>query len=333
MKQAIQRYRTNLSGGAIEKVQKALSDHFSGALVQLDNPISVRDNSEIFHAVIGTAVPLEAAVKYCRVPRTSSPDVSAAKEQFFALKRVACALENRNDRYRVPTPLCLLPDLGILAMSWIDGEALSKKIIRPAVVFEGPGWFEEIGAWLGNFHCAGPRCRGLINLDERLTVLEDLYASPLTDRSFTKGIHILQEAASSLMQIEAETSWLHGDCKPDNFMFFGCNTYGIDISLSHENPVEYDLAQFWNNLDLLLGTPIYMLARSMRPRLEEAFWRGYRCTGPTVSQPYLNWLRLNFSLSFWHNMLNGPKQTPRSWMLNRTFAKLADSLCRKITQN
>lgn len=330
VKTTLKQHGSKLPSSAIDRLRKALSDHFSGALVQLDYPISVRDNSEIFHAVIGTVVPLEVAVKYCVHPKASSPDESAAKEQFFALERVAGAFLNRNDRYRVPTPLCLLPELATLGMSWIDGESLSIKMRRPAVFFEGSSWFEEVGAWLGNFHSAGPLRRRLVNLDERLAVAEGWYASPLKDKCFAKAILILHETASSLKHIEVETSWLHGDCKADNFILCGRDTYGMDISLRHENAVEYDLAQFWNNLDLLLANPKYLLARSMRSRLSEGFWRGYRSTGPSISQSYLNWLRLNFSLSFWHDMVNGQRQYPRSWILNRMFSKLVISLCRKI---
>lgn len=333
MRPGLPKCETRLPGAAIAQAKEALSNHFAGVKVQLDGPISIRENSEIFHAVIDTLVPLHAAVKHCLIPKTKAPDQSAAKEQFSALVRVAEALRTSNARYRSPQPIYLAPELAIFAMSWIDGESLTKKLRRPAIFTEGPGWFQEIGAWLGIFHKAGPSRRQRVDLAERLATLEKLCATPLPDKSFSLATGILQRTASALENIEVEASWLHGDCKTDNFILGGDCVYGIDLSLVHENPVEYDLAQFFNNLDLLFSGPQYLHVRGMRAKLEEAFWRGYRSTGPTVSQAYLDWLRLNFSLSFWHSMLNARKKGIRTWVLNRMFAKLADRLSRKISLN
>ena len=331
MKAVFHNHKTLLGNPTFETVRIALSDHYSGLRVELDGPISVRDNSEIFHALIGTSAPLEVAVKHCLVPHTKVPDVLAAKEQFAALKQVSQALANKNEHYRVPTPLHLVPALATFAMSWVDGESLTRKMRRPAVFTSGPGWFEETGAWLGNFHMAGPCRRQLVNLRERITAVGDLYASPLPDKSFANALIILEKATSALERVEADVSWLHGDCKTDNFILCGKYVYGIDISLSYENPVEYDLAQFLNNLDLLLVGPQYLHLIGMRGALEKAFWRGYRTTGPIVSHAYLNWLRLSFSLSFWHTMLAGQKHGIRAWALNRMFAKLTARLARKLT--
>jgi tRNA A-37 threonylcarbamoyl transferase component Bud32 len=318
------------SGPAIDELRKALSDQFTGAIVHLNGPISSRDNSEIFRASIETAEPIEAAVKRCLIPQTNLPDDSAANEQFLALKRVENALASGPKRFRVPSPLLHLPELATIAMSWVDGDTLTNKMLQPSVFARGRGWFEDIGAWLGNFHKAGSVRLQLVNLDERLRVVQDLRASPLADRSFSNAISILLETASPLQSIEAQISWLHGDCKTDNFILSGNLIYGIDISLNYENPVEYDLAQFLNNLDLLFSSPKYLHLFAMRSKLEKAFWRGYLSTGPTVAHLYLNWLRLGFSVSFWHTMLEGRKQSLRTWILNRMFSKLVDRLSKQI---
>jgi tRNA A-37 threonylcarbamoyl transferase component Bud32 len=321
---------SELSSPAIEQVRNALSEHFSGASVQIDGPISVRDNSEIFHGRIDTAEPLEAAIKRCLVPHTNDPDEAAAKEQFTALQRVSGALADRNERYRVPTPLYLVPALATLAMTWVEGKSLSKNMRCAAVFSKGAGWFENTGAWLGAFHKAGRSRRQVVNLNERLAVIDDLCVPPLLDEAYARATVVQRKAASTLENVETEISWLHGDCKTDNFILSGTNIYGIDISLNHESPVEYDLAQFLNNLDLLLSSPKYLHLRGMRSTLEKAFMRGYQTTGPTVSYAYLNWLRLNFSIAFWHTMLTGQRPGIRTWMLNRMFAKLAARLSAKL---
>lgn len=331
MKSNIQQHQDKLSSTTIAQVRKALSDHFDGAKVQLDGPISVRGNSEVFHATIDTTVPLEAAIKHCLVPQTKTPDEVAARGQFVALERVHNALVNRNKRYRVPTPLFLAPTLGTYAMSWVEGESLTKKLRRPAVFMEGPRWFEDIGAWLGNFHKAGLVERRPVDLGQQLRVADFLRASPLPDKSFGTALLALQETAADIKNLEAEVSWLHGDCKTDNFILCGQCTYGIDISLSYENPVEFDLAMFLNNLDLILNSPQNLHLVGMQAKLEKAFWRGYLSTGPAVSHSYLNWLRLVFSLSFWHTTVTERQTSLRTWILNRMFAKLAGRLSREIT--
>jgi tRNA A-37 threonylcarbamoyl transferase component Bud32 len=321
---------SKLPGAAIGLAREDLSRHFGGVAVQVDGPISVRDNSEIFHAVIETGTPLEAAIKYCLIPHTTVPDDSAATEQFVALELVHNAFASRDGRFRVPTPLHLAPATASYAMGWVDGESLTRKLQRPAVFMEGPDWFEAVGAWLGNFHSAGPCRRQFVCLDERLSALEDLRLFPVPDPSFARAIQTLQKTAPQLKGIEVEASWLHGDCKTDNFFLSGENVYGIDISLRYENPVEYDLAQFLNNLDLLLGSPQYPHLSLLRSRLEKAFWRGYRSTGPAVSHTCLDWLRLNFLLSLWRGRLEGRRRSIRKWLLNRMFGKLAARLSGKL---
>lgn len=330
MKNDIQNGMVQAFESPVERARKAISNHYAGVNIEIDGPVSVRDNSQIFHATINAVTPLQAAVKLCLDPQLNIPDESAAEEQFAALERVSNALENGNGRFRVPEPLCLSAELAIFAMSWVEGKSLTSWLRHPSVFIKGADWFHEIGAWLGNFHKVGPLRRREICLDERLTVIDNLSISPISDRAFTEAILVLQKTAPALKGMEVEVTWLHGDCKTDNFLLSGDGIYGIDISLSYENPVEYDLAQFMNNMDLLLRSPQYLYLRGMQSNLEAAFWRGYRSTGPSVSDAYLNWMRLGFSLSFWHSMLKGRHRNIRTWILNRLFAKQAINLCGKI---
>lgn len=307
-----------------------MSNRYSGANVRIEDLISVRDNSEIFHAKIETDTLFAVAIKCCFIPKTRIPDRSAAQEQFLALERVDNVLKKDYSRYCVPAPVYLMPELGTLVMSWVEGESLTRKLHRPGIFIKGPEWFEAVGAWLGNFHKLGPVRRQQVNLDERLKIVAELSASPLPEKSFAKAIGVLQKIAPGLENIKVEASWLHGDCKTDNFFLSGPDIYGIDISLCHENPVEYDLAMFFNNLDLIFSSPQNFYLAGMQSRLEKAFWRGYRSTGPSVSLTYLNWLRLNFALSFWHTMLKGHKWSIRNWVLNQIFTKLANRLSGKV---
>ncbi len=315
----------------IEQAQEALSCHYGGANIRIDGPISVRDNSRIFHATINSAPPIEAAIKHCLVPHTGTPDVLAATEQFVALQRVNDALAGTDKRYRSPSPLFLDTTQAFFAMSWVAGASLTRKMHRATVFIDGPSWFEDVGAWMGHFHSAGLAERRPAPLEERLAVIDRLCTTAMTDPAFGSAQVLLKRAATSMKDVQVEVAWLHGDCKTDNFILDNGKVYGIDISLIYENPVEYDLAQFLNNLSLRLYSPQSIYLRAMMTTLERAFWRGYRSTGPSVSHTYLNWLRLTFALPFWHATIRQQQSTLRKWVMNRMFAKLAKELSVEIT--
>ena len=314
----------------IERIRSRLYSLHGGAQVQISGPVHVRDNSAIFHARIHATTPWEAAVKHCLLPKTNTPDQIAANQQFEALGRVHRALAKGDSRFAVPAPLYLDHELATFAMGWVDGESVSRKLRHPAVFFKGADWFKDIGAWLGAFHRAGPIRRRPLKLDERLAVVDDLRASTLPHAAFSLALELLQETATPLQNIDTQVSWLHGDCKTDNFILFNNRIFGIDISLIHENSVELDLAQFLNNLSLMLSSPQYLPISRLRPQLEKAFWQGYQSTGPSVSLIYLDWIKLLFAVTFWHTMLHKRKMTVRLWVLNRIFSGLVERLCSNL---
>lgn len=323
MKNAV---KTENGSDPIEQVRQGLSHRFSGVDVRMGRPVSVRHNSEIYKAVVSTPSPQQAAVKRCFVPQTRTPDLGSATTQYLALERVNSALQEKNRRYRVPTPLCIMPELATFAMSWVDGESLTRKLLSPAIFTDGSKWFADIGMWLGNFHMAGPVGRTVVRLGDRIDILDELRRDHPDNTVFADAFRLLQRTSSRIAGTEASTSWLHGDCKTDNFFLSGENIYGIDISLSYESTIEFDLAQFLNNLELILSVPQYLHLRWAQSRLEQAFWLGYRKTGPSVSDAYLSWVRLDFALTLWDKQLTGRKRTLRSWMLDRIFSKLINRL-------
>lgn len=307
-------------------VSRALSGLYQGAPVDIGLPVSIRNNSRVFRAAIGTSPASFAAIKVCVEPGTGSPDATTAKEQYVALERVYRALTRGNPRYAVPEPLHRLDEFGAFAMAWAEGESLTRKMNRFSFYRGGRGWFEDVGAWLGNFHHAGPLRRQPVDMGDRLAVIDAISMSPLPDKVFANGISQLKKTASTSIEVNTHFSWLHGDCKTDNFILGDKCIYGIDIGLRHENPVEYDLAQFLNNLGLLLSGPKYFHLTGLQTRLEAAFLFGYRRVGPSYSPTALNWLRLNFLLAFWHAEIGKRKPSLRRWTLNKLFARHVNRL-------
>ena len=317
---------------SIEQAKEAFLAHFAGAVADFDSPISVRANSEIYRVLISAPVPVEAALKICLIPGTKKVDASIAMGQYHALTRVSDAMMTGDLRYRVPTPLWLNDDLGTIAMTWADGDTLTRKLTRLAVLGNACGWFESVGVWLAYFHMAGPLRRQTVNLGDRLALMDEI-AGSVPSETFNSAIRALKTSAPLIKAASAHASWLHGDCKTDNFILGGHNVYGIDIGLGHENSVEYDLAQFLNNLDLLLSSPRYAYLWASRLKFEAAFLQGYFDAGGHFSIPYLNWLRLNFLLSFWHNEAKSPKSRLRAMLVNVMFSTSAQRLSRKISES
>lgn len=318
------------SSPSIEQAKQAFLAQFAGAIADFESPISVRANSEIFRTLIRAPLPLEAALKICVIPGTKIPDSSIARAQYHALTRVSSEMLKGDARYRVPTPLWLNDDLGTLAMTWAEGDTLTRKLSSRTAFAKGAEWFEDVGAWLGNFHKAGPLRREVVNLDDRLALVDEITGS-VASTTFGKAVQTLNADAPLIKGEMVEVSWLHGDCKIDNFILGSESTYGIDIALAHDNAIEYDLAQFLNNLDLLLSSARYAYLWGFRLKFEAAFLRGYSRAGGHFSMRYLNWLRLNFLLSFWHNEAQAQKGSLRAVLVDWMFSNSARRLSLRVS--
>lgn len=305
-----------------ETISEVLMERFGGANVQLQGPVSVRDLSQVFRAHIAAPVSMVAAVKFCLAPDSGLPDPQAARAQFDGLARVHLALDGKCNHLRVPVPLHIFPDLAGYAMSWVDGESLTKKMRQLNFVTRCPGWFEDAGHWLGNFHLAGPMRMQPLDLSERLADIDRYKKLTPPDGTFDTVATMLAQSAAALEGVEGPVSWLHGDCKTDNYMMSGGDVYGIDFSLAHENPVEYDIAQFLNSLELMLLNPRYLHLRGFRANLEERFILGYKKCGLPLSEPFLNWLRLFFGIWTWRNLKQNHKRSLRMWLMGRMCAKM-----------
>jgi tRNA A-37 threonylcarbamoyl transferase component Bud32 len=316
----------------MDETLEKLSLYFDGAKIDIGTLISIRKYSEIFHAVASTTTPTELAIKFCLVPDTNAPDINASEQQFSGLQRTFRALKEKNPFHSVPIPIMIIPEQGVYAMSWVNGRSLTEKLPSLTVFSEGNRWFSNVGAWLGTFHAAGPSRNQIAVLDSRMVELERIRADPVGDPLFLDTLALLEKKVQKIQGIDATTSWLHGDCKTDNFIINGDITCGIDICLKHENPVEYDLAQFLNNLALILRNPLHTPLLLLGQRLEQAFLNGYESSGQKISPEYLVWLRLSLLASFWHSTLKNHRGTMRAWILNRMFRGAVSDICTRLSQ-
>lgn len=300
--------------------------HPQGRL-SLQGPISVRGNSLVFRARGDAAQAPGLAIKCCRDTATGLPDVAEAQRQFEALQRVDAAFRTVERRFGVPQPRFFSVRLAAYGMSWVDGEPLTARMGRRHEAASLAPAFEQVGAWLGTLHRIGPVRQGPADLASKVEHMLTMQSQPVDDRRFRHAISALAEATGEETSRPLRISWLHGDCKTDNFMTVGDRIFGIDISLRYENSVEHDIAQFLNNFDLLLTRRRHAHLRSAAPALRRAFMEGYRGTGPAVSTSFLHWIRLWGALTSWHSAIyDRPAAWPKRWLTNRMFSLLITEL-------
>jgi len=313
-------------GSHRDRITRALARRFRAACFEITGPISVRDNSQVFRAYVATDPPRDLAVKSCLLPHSATPDRRSTAEQYAALTRLHGTFTQGRQGH-VPEPVFVDEEGGIFGMSWIEGISLTSLMRQAVVLTRGAQAFEAVGAWLGTFHSLGPLREEVYGFGERLAALDEFARSVPPQAHIATAARFLIRTAPGLAEHRMSTSWLHGDCKTDNFLLQGSEVFGIDISLRHENAIEHDLAQFLNNVELAFLDPRCVHLVAARSTLKSAFWRGYSRTGPGVCETFLYWMRLYTALSLWHSTLGLRKRgRVRSWYLNRGFARLARRL-------
>ena len=309
-------------------VQLARLPGWSGA--QLDGPISVRDNSRVYRARQPGASGLTAALKVCLSGGGGAADPVEARQQFEALTRVHVAFDVAPDGLAVPAPLFLIPELAAYGMSWVDGESLTDWLRRcrdPLALVDA---HRRVGQWLGAFHRLGPLRTGSANLDSKLTHLAHMRLHPLPHPTFAKALDALDSSAAQMSRMALQISWLHGDCKTDNFMLSTRLSVAIDFGLKFENAVEHDLAQFLNGHDLLMLDLRWRRVLPIAGTLQQGFLRGYADAGPSVNDGFLQWMRLCSALSAWQStVVERHAPWPQRWIMGRLLGTLVARLMRQ----
>ena len=297
---------------------------------RVERKISVRDNSVIYLAHLSAGQTNRAAIKCCLIPGTTRIDPAAARQQFNALTKVHGAFQGEQGHGQVPTPLFAIEDLAAYAMSWVDGDALTSHLRNWHDADLVIASHAQAGRWLANFHRSGPMRTAPADLANKIEHLTDMRRHPVRHRLFGEALNAVAEATSRIVDLPVSTSWLHGDCKPDNFMLAAKGLVGIDISLKYENAIENDLSAFLNGLELMLLDIRWHRAMRHAQRLQEAFLRGYISAGPSVSRALLSWLRLWSALTSWHAAtVESNPRWPNRWLLNRQFNVLVG---RRLTE-
>lgn len=285
--------------------------------------ISIQRYSQVY--VAGVNANERAAIKCCLDAHGVS-DAQTARRQYEAMQRVHAAFASAPSQYKVPEPLRLMPDLGAYSMSWIDGRSLTNVIQHNRGALDPHTALTASGGWLGTFHSLGPTRRQPPDLATRAQHLGRMRRTPIDHAMFRWATDHLASTLDSAAATVLSTSWLHGDCKPDNFMLSPPDVFGIDFAVEYENAVELDLAQFLNNFELLLRENPRQWHVDPQGMIK-SFLAGYQSTGPAINKTFLQWIRLDSAITYWHQRVVDERPlAPRRWLLNRAFARLVQDL-------
>lgn len=311
-----------------ERLQDALAAGGVARQVVVHRQVASRDNSAVF---LGTAAGGSAdrlAIKCCYLPGTNLPDEKTAEMQYLALASVHSALASVPTCFRVPVPEFFERKLAAYAMSWIDGQSMTELMRSCSSRTRLLHSLERVGGWLGSFHAAGPIRHGLARLSDQASELDAMHKNPVDNRYFLEGVLLLRSENFGTASGMTSLSWLHGDCKTDNFLLTDSDVVvGIDVAIAYENAVEMDLAMFLNDLALRLWTPAFARLAWAEAGLRNAFLKGYSVTGPPFDPALLQRLRLWSALGLWYNYVMVQKLgMVRRWYLNRCFSGLVRRL-------
>jgi hypothetical protein len=300
-------------------LKTSLATALGAGKVQIIGFLGSRQQSIICHALCDGR---ELAVKLCINGQTGKPDPDASRRQYSSLVLVHQKMLEALGHYDVPEPIVELPTLAGYAMSWLGGSSLSASL-RSCSVEAALVKCRRAGRWLGWFHHAGPLHSGRADLATKAADVHDMLSRPVASVVFAEAVSKLERDLSEIQQISTSMSWVHGDSKPDNVQLVADTTFGIDIDIRTSNSVEHDLAQFLNDMELMLRGARYLHLMSHRALLEQAVLGGYSESGPAYSARLLNWLRLWSAVSRWHARSYGqPARGLRRWLEIRAYTAL-----------
>ena len=255
-------------------------------------PVSATNNSRTFRL---TAPDLDRDL----LVKATDPDKAA--EEYRALEYVAARFGP--GRYRVPQPVTLLADEGLLCMTWVDGrlardvlEARSAPDARQAAIVAA-------GAWLAYFHALERGAERPLDVAGKLALV-DAHLAMLDENARHSSVAGRARAwlaanAGEVGLIPVTHGLVHGDYKPENLLLAETATTGIDFTAARDGAQIMDVAQFANHLLLERVRPRGFRAWGKARQWADQFTSAYIDAGAAAPSLPLLWLRVTHLLRFW----------------------------------
>jgi len=214
---------------------------------------AVRVNSRIFRC---TSASGELAVKCCVDAVTGQADLQGAQREYDALQRLNQAAIDAGVALRMPKPIGLLGEEGIVAMTWEVGEPMTGKLLsggRPV----GRQCGTAAGNWLRLFHQLHPLAPRKSDLRGKLDfitqALDQLKLA--SDQLLQRATRLLVTRRAGAEAVCLPVSWIFSDFKSDNLLMRGGEAVALDAQIQYENTVIHDIVPFLIHLELLRWSP------------------------------------------------------------------------------
>ncbi len=308
-------------------------EHWGGQLGSyiVSGPLQQRTHSR-FYKIENPHLPFSLAAKFFLQAERGLPNPRVASEQFNALQKINQRFSHPS--YTVIQPVLIRPDHGLLLMEWIEARSLTSYFRYRVPRQQQLAGLQGAGSWLAHFHQSGSLTPGSFDWQHKQKEARLLQSRPLASKVFRRAAGTLVESSGQLETVTVQHCWLHGDFKADNVLIQPRSVVGIDIALRDLNAVEYDLAQFLNQLELLWYAPQrawrILPGKAAGPELSEVFLRAYQSIQPQVNPFVVAWLRLFLTLSLWQRYRDSSPQSLKQVVLDWLFAKMADQSAREL---
>lgn len=271
-------------------VGSRLGDPLAGDYL-VEGPVADSANGRVFRLTAGTDR-IRLAAKICTGP-------ADARRQFAALTAAAAVLNRTSGAgTRVPAPVALVEEHGLLVMEWIDGRSFAGLLRSPwqppALALDGAA---RAGTWLAGYHAVSPGTAAPFDYAQGLAMLEALLAPLEGDPpAFTVGRHWLaqlERMAERNGSVSLPIRLHHGDFKPGNVLLTADAVYGIDIHSEYQSSVAEDLAYFIVDMELACFHPRGLRLLRHREALTRRVVDGYGVERWPGLAALVGWLRLH----------------------------------------
>jgi serine/threonine protein kinase len=293
----------------------------------VSGPLQQRANSRLYR-IDNSHLPFSLAAKFCLLPGRAQADAATAVEQFNALEQVNQRL--CHPVFNVIQPVLTKPELGLLLMEWIEAPSLTSYFRCSISRQQQLNGLKSAGNWLAHFHQSGPLASGNFDWQHKQKEARQLQSQALANAIFHRAANLLVKTSTHLQTVTVQRSWLHGDFKTDNILIQPQRVVGIDIALRNLNAIEYDIAQFLNQLALLWHAPQRGWHILPAKEFSETFLKAYQSIQPQVNPFLIAWLRLFLVLSLWQLHCDASPQSIKRFVLHRLFAKVSDQCVRQL---